>query len=65
MLRVPRKLQQQAMDDDGRFDPTYGDNWIEFLAWKQRLGQRTDWKEALTRWIRIAYQESLSPKANS
>jgi hypothetical protein len=59
MLRMPSAMRQQAVDEGGRFDPTYGDEWIEFLAWKQRLGQQKDWREALARWIQIAYQESL------
>jgi len=63
MLRLSRELQQQAIDEGGRFNPTYGKDWIEFIGFGPRLGQRTDWKE-LTRWMRIAYQESLTLKTD-
>jgi hypothetical protein len=57
------KLREDRLDDarrdGGRFDPSYGRDWIEF-----RLGGRTgcsaDWQEAMRRWAHISYQDSLS-----
>lgn len=53
LLRLPRKLQQQAITEGGRFDPTFGEDWIGFNPWREE----TD--EALRRWFQIAYGESL------
>jgi hypothetical protein len=63
-LRLPRELQQQALEKMGRFDPTYGEDWIEFPAFGQRWGSRMDSEEALTRWMGIAYEKSLRLRAD-
>jgi hypothetical protein len=62
-LRLPRKLQQKAIEEGGRFDPTYGENWIEFLGFGNRHGAHSKAEETLSRWIRIAYDESLKLEA--
>jgi hypothetical protein len=64
-VRLPRELQQKAIEVGGRFDPTYGQDWIEFNAWTNRWGQASNWDEALKRWIQTAYHESLKMKAES
>jgi hypothetical protein len=57
------KLRQERFDDarkdGGWFDPTYGEDWIEFRG-GGRIGSSTDWKEAMVRWANISYQDSLS-----
>jgi hypothetical protein len=35
-LRVPRELQQQAIEQSGRFDPTHDEDRIELPAFGQR-----------------------------
>ena len=58
-LKLRQGRFDEARKDGGRFDPTYGDDWIEF-----RIGGRTgvsaDWKESLARWAKISYQDGLS-----
>ena len=58
-LRLPRSLQQAAVDELGRYDPTYGEDWIDFPAFGSRYGARVNPDETLHRWMRIAYVESL------
>lgn len=58
-LRLPRSLQQAAIDEIGRYDPTYGEDWIGFPAFGSRYGTKVDPDEALHRWMRIAYEESF------
>lgn len=57
------KLREERFDaarrDGGRFDPTYGEDWIEFRL-GGRIGSSSDWKEAMVRWANISYQDSLS-----
>ncbi len=38
----------ESIEKMGRFDPTYGEDWIEFPAFGQRWGSRIDSEEALT-----------------
>jgi len=63
-LRLPRQLQQAAIQEGGRFDPTYGQEWIEFNAWG-RSENGSEWERVLKRWIQIAYQDSLNLKTDS
>jgi hypothetical protein len=57
------KLREERFDaarrDGGRFDPTYGEDRIEFRL-GGRIGSSSDWKEAMVRWANISYQDSLS-----
>src|SRR6266496_3511605 len=43
------KLREERLDDarkdGGRFDPTYGEDWLEFRL-GGRIGSSSDWKEA-------------------
>jgi hypothetical protein len=48
-----------AQKDGGRFDPTYGDDWIEFAV-APRWGVAVDWHQAMERWANTSYQNSLS-----
>ncbi len=56
------KLREERFDaarkDGGRFDPTYGEDWIEFCI-GGRIGVSGDWKESLVRWAKISYQDAL------
>lgn len=47
-----------ASEDGGRFDPSYGKGWIEFRL-GGRIGSSSDWREAMQRWASISYQGSL------
>jgi len=64
-LRLPRDMQARAVGEIGRYDPTYGDEWIEFRGFGERYGTRVNSEEALPRWIQIAYEESLKPVASA
>jgi hypothetical protein len=63
-FRLSETRHDAARQDGGRFDPTYGTDWIEF-----RLGGRievqSDWQEALRRWSRISYHDSLAAESES
>jgi len=47
-----------ACQDGGRFDPSYGKDWIEFRV-GGRGGSSSDWQEAMRRWARVSYEDSL------
>jgi len=64
-LRLPRDMQARAVGEIGRYDPTYGDEWIEFRGFGESYGTRVNSEEALPRWIQIAYEESLKPVASA
>jgi hypothetical protein len=49
----------RARQDGGRFDPSYGTDWIEFSV-GGRVGSSSDWQDAMRRWARISYDDSLS-----
>ena len=57
------KLHQDRFDaarlDGGRYDPTYGTDWIEFQV-GGRIGGPPDWHGAMRRWARISYQDCLA-----
>ena len=56
------KLREDKFDDarqdGGRFDPSYGKGWVEFRL-GGRVGSSSDWQEAMRRWANISYQDSL------
>lgn len=56
------KLREERFDDarkdGGRFDPTYGEDWIEFRV-GGRIGCSSDWKEAMVRWANISYRDNI------
>lgn len=54
-LKLRKERFDGARRDGGWFDPTYGEDWLEF-----RIGASSDWKEAMQRWANISYQDSLS-----
>lgn len=58
-LKVRKERFDDARTDGGRFDPTYGEDWIEFRL-GGRAGSSSDWKQAMVRWTNISYQDSLS-----
>jgi hypothetical protein len=47
-----------ARKDGGRFDPTYGVDWIEFRL-GGRIGSSSNWKEAMEHWAQISHQDNL------
>ena len=57
------KLREDKLDaaraDGGRFDPTYGTDWIEFRL-GGRAGSVPDWQEAMHRWANISYRDGLA-----
>jgi hypothetical protein len=56
-LKLGEERRGSARQDGGRWDPTYGQDWIEFCV-GGRAGVSSDWREALHRWFRISYQDS-------
>ena len=58
-LRLPRSLRQGAIDEIGRYDATYPEGWIGFPPFGSRYGTKVNPDEALHRWVRTAYEESL------
>ena len=57
-LKLRKEQFDDARRDGGRFDQTYGHDWLEFRL-GSRIGTSSDWKEALKRWANISYQDSL------
>jgi hypothetical protein len=58
-LKLRKERFDDARRDGGWFDPTYGEDWIEFRV-GGRIGSSSDWNEAMVRWAKISYQDSLS-----
>jgi hypothetical protein len=58
-LKLPQERFDDARKDGGWFDPTYGEDWIEFRV-GGRIGSSPDWNETMVRWAKISYQDSLS-----
>ena len=58
-LKLLKERFDDARRDGGRFDPTYGQDWLEFRL-GGRIGASSDWEEAVRHWANISYQESLS-----
>ena len=57
-FRLRKEQFDEARKDGGRFDPTYGENWVQFQI-GQRFGVSVDWREALKRWAKIALQNTF------
>lgn len=58
-LKLCEERRDSARQDGGRWDPTYGNDWIEFRV-GGRAGVSPNWREVLHRWFRISYQDSLA-----
>jgi hypothetical protein len=58
-LKLREERRDSARQDGGRWDPTYGKDWIEFCI-GGRAGISSDWREALHRWFTTSYQDTLS-----
>ena len=58
-LKLHADKFEAARQDGGRFDPSYGKDWVEFRL-GGRFGASTDWEEAMQRWANISYQGSMS-----
>lgn len=58
-LKLRKDKFDDARRDGGWFDPTYGEDWIEFRL-GGRIGAVSNWEEAISRWTKISYQDSLS-----
>jgi len=59
LLKLRKERLDDARRDGGWFDPTYGEEWIEFRV-GGRIGSSSEWNEAMVRWANISYQDSLS-----
>jgi hypothetical protein len=57
-LKLGEERFDDARQDGGRFDPSYGKGWIEFRL-GGRVGSSQDWREAMARWATISYQDSV------
>jgi hypothetical protein len=56
----PREdMDDLARPDGGRYDPTYGKDWIEFRV-GGRVGGSADWRESMERWASISYRDAQS-----
>jgi hypothetical protein len=58
-LKLRGDMYAAARQDGGRYDPTYGKDWIEFRV-GGRVGGSADWRESMERWARISYRDILS-----
>jgi hypothetical protein len=58
-LKLSEERVDDARQDGGRLDPSYGKDWIEFLL-GGRVGSSSDWQEAMVRWANISYLDSVS-----
>lgn len=58
-LKVREERFDDARRDGGRFDPTYGKDWLEFRL-GGRVGSSSDWKDAMVRWANISYHDSVN-----
>ena len=57
-LRLREDRRNDARLDGGRFDPSYGKDWVEFKV-GGRYWSSSNWKDAMERWARISYQDSM------
>jgi len=57
-FRLKKNQFDQARKDGGRFDPTYGENWMQFMI-GQRVGILLPWQDASKRWADVAWQNAL------
>ena len=58
-LKLREERFDDARQDGGRVDPSYGKDWIEFRV-RGRVGSSPDWQEAIRRWANISYQDSMT-----
>jgi hypothetical protein len=58
-LKLDECRLDDARKDGGRFDPTYGKDWIEFRV-GGRAGSSSDWQQAMRHWANISYQDGLT-----
>ena len=56
-LRLHKERLDEARQDGGRFDPSYGNDWIEFRL-GGRVGSSSDWRKAMARWANVSLQDS-------
>jgi hypothetical protein len=57
-LKLREEKHDASRQDGGRYDPSYGQDWIEFRV-GGRIEGPADWRDAMQRWARISYQDSL------
>jgi hypothetical protein len=58
-LKLRGDMYAAARQDGGRYDPTYGKDWIEFRV-GGRVEGSADWRESMERWARMSYRDTLS-----
>jgi hypothetical protein len=58
-LKLNEERFDSARQDGGRFDPSHGQDWIEFRV-GGRVGSSSEWQSALIRWANISYQDALN-----
>lgn len=56
-IRLRPEHHASACGDNGRFDPTYGQDWIEFHFGGLK-GSPPDWRGSIQHWIGVSYRES-------
>jgi hypothetical protein len=57
-IRLRPEHHEAARLDNGRLDPTYGTEWLEFPI-GGLVGGPTDWSASMKRWATVSYQDSL------
>jgi hypothetical protein len=58
-LKLRADRHDAAREDGGRFDPSYGEDWIEFRL-GGRVGSSPDWHETMRRWADIGHRDVLA-----
>jgi hypothetical protein len=58
-LKLRADRLDAAREDGGRFDPSYGKDWIEFRL-GGRVGSSPDWHEAIRRGADMSYRDGLT-----
>ncbi len=57
-VRLGLKDRERAGREGGRFDPTYGEDWINFpLVRLMRTNE--DWRATLQKWLAVSYRDSI------
>jgi len=57
-LKLREDHHALARQDSGRFDPTHGNEWIEFRVGGLKGGP-PDWMASIQRWAKVSLQDSL------
>jgi hypothetical protein len=57
-IRLRPEHYEAARLDNGRLDPTYGNEWIEFRLGGLAEGP-ADWLASMKRWAAVSYQDTL------